>query len=108
MIEVNQVVAGFDPAGLLSLAAWIQVLDLHLQYLGQHPQFHIRNTPHLSFNLRQRGPGQFESRYGAFGGEYLLRHPLLVAEFPDLRSDDVLLVRCHAPVSELDGIGKWA
>jgi ankyrin repeat protein len=79
---------------------------LNLERIGQDFQFHVSNTPQPGFNFGQSGTAQIPSKYAAPSGQGFLSYVLLIAQFPHLRPDDVLLLG-HAPISELDPIRIW-
>jgi len=75
--------------------------DFHLERLRQNDQFGIRDAAKLRFYLGKRSTAQIPAEDRTAGGEHFLRQPLLVAQLPDLRPDNVLWFG-HAPKTELD------
>ncbi len=71
----------------------------------KHDQFGICDATKLRLDLRECATTQVQSEDGAARGKQFLGQPLLVAEFPDLRANNVLRFR-HAPKTELDFISK--
>lgn len=73
----------------------------NLQSFGQHYQFGIGHTTKLRLNFRESCTAQFQAQNRALCRKHFLRQPLLIAQFSNLRPNDILWSG-HAPQLELD------
>ena len=78
-----------------------QIIKLYMQGASQNQQLRIRHTPQLGLNFRQCGPADVPTESSAPGGQHLLCEFLLVPDFTNLWTNDILFLR-HAPILELD------
>src|SRR5882672_4802875 len=76
-------------------------VDFHFESLCENDQFSVRDAAKLRLDFRKRATAQVPSENRTAGGKHFLRHVLLVAQFSDLRPDNVLRFS-HAPKTELD------
>lgn len=74
---------------------------IYFQGFRQDHQFGVSHATQLRFNLREGRPAQFQAQDRASGGEHFLCQSPLVAQFSDLRADNIFIFR-HAPETELD------
>jgi len=74
-------------------APWKQIFQFCAEHAGENKQFEVGNTALLVFEARHRLPAGVPSEQLQFDGKLVLRPPLLLAEFPHLRTDDVQLCR---------------
>jgi hypothetical protein len=92
------------------LFGWKECGCVHFQSFRQGYEFHVGDTAQLGFNFREGGAAQFQSKHGTPSREHLLRHLILIAQFSDLRTNQIfrlpLLSSYHAPKMELDAITK--
>jgi len=72
----------------------------HFERLCQDNQFGISYATKLRFNFREGAAAQLQSKHRTARRKQFLRQSLLVTQFPDLRTDNVLRFG-HAPIMEL-------
>ena len=83
----------------------VELVQGHLERLGQRLEFTVGHTPELGPDLGEGCAAHVQAQHLTAGGQHCLRHVLLVAQLPHLRPDDVLHVG-HAPILELDPSAK--
>ena len=76
-------------------------VHVHFKRLGQNDQFGVRDATELRFNFGESGAAQIPSKKRTTSGKHFLRQSLLIAQFSDLRANNVLWFS-HAPEMELD------
>jgi hypothetical protein len=87
---------------------WKEGVHIHFQRFRQNDQFGICDAAKSRFNFRECASTQIPSENRAAGSKHLLRQFLLITQFSDLRSDNILRFG-HAPKTELDtkAAGGW-
>jgi hypothetical protein len=80
---------------------WKQCFHIYFQGFCENDQFGVRHATKLRLDFRERAAAQVPAENGTPGGEHSLRQFLLIAQFSDLRADDVFRFY-HAPKMELD------
>jgi hypothetical protein len=98
----RQPFAGKNPFSLKSfLFAWQKNIHIRLECIRQNKQFSVRHTAKLCLNFRERCTTQIPSLDRTTCGKHFLCQSLLIAQFSDLWSDNILWFG-HAPKMELD------
>jgi hypothetical protein len=78
-----------------------QRADIHLERVGQNDQFSVRHATKLRLNFRECCAAQIPSQNRTAGRKHFLCQSLLITQFSDLWSDNILWLG-HAPKMELD------
>lgn len=78
-----------------------QRTDIRLERICQNDQFSIGYTAKLRLNFRERRAAQVPPLNRTTRGKHFLCQSLLIAQFSDLRSNNILWFG-HAPKMELD------
>ena len=69
---------------------WVKHLDVNPEGFGKYGQLLVGDTAESRFNLRESSTTHFQSTHRTTGSKHLLREALLVAQFANLRPNNVL------------------